>query len=306
MKRQAAFEKNGNKMLKGALHCHTTRSDGQGTPEEVIAMHADHGYDFMALTDHRVYNRMNFGDRPMTILPAMEMDCNFPESFAGGIHCHHIVCLGAEDGGYAQDQRFESLRIQKPEDTQPLLDELHADGNMTLYCHPEWSGTPASEFSMLRGNFAMEIWNSLSAVEYEIDMDAAYWDELLMQGHRIYGVASDDVHYPHGYCRGWVCVNAEPNVDSILAALKNGEFYASCGPEIYDFYVENGRAVVECSDVDHIRFNSGFLPTKICRGDGRAIHRAEYELKDYFTYIRASVVDAQGRKAWTNPIWLDK
>ena len=80
MKRQAAFEKNGNKMLKGALHCHTTRSDGQGTPEEVIAMHADHGYDFMALTDHRVYNRMNFGDRPMTILPAMEMDCNFPES----------------------------------------------------------------------------------------------------------------------------------------------------------------------------------------------------------------------------------
>ena len=70
--------------------------------------------------------------------------------------------------------------------------------------------------------------------------------------------------------------------------------------------MENGRAVVECSDVDHIRFNSGFLPTKICRGDGRAIHRAEYELKDYFTYIRASVVDAQGRKAWTNPIWLDK
>ena len=58
--------------------------------------------------------------------------------------------------------------------------------------------------------------------------------------------------------------------------------------------------------MDHIRFNSGFLPTKICRGDGRAIHRAEYELKEYFAYIRASVVDAQGRKAWTNPIWLDK
>ena len=36
MKRQAAFAKNGNKMLKGALHCHTTRSDGQGTPEEVF------------------------------------------------------------------------------------------------------------------------------------------------------------------------------------------------------------------------------------------------------------------------------
>ena len=69
MKRQAAFENTGNKMLKGALHCHTTRSDGRGTPEEVIAKHADHGYDFMALTDHRIYNKKNFGDRPMTILP---------------------------------------------------------------------------------------------------------------------------------------------------------------------------------------------------------------------------------------------
>ena len=40
--------------------------------------------------------------------------------------------------------------------------------------------------------------------------------------------------------------------------------------------------------------------------EASAAERAEYELKDYFTYIRASVVDAQGRKAWTNPIWLDK
>lgn len=35
LNRQAAFI-NPGKMLKGALHCHTTRSDGAGTPEEVI------------------------------------------------------------------------------------------------------------------------------------------------------------------------------------------------------------------------------------------------------------------------------
>ena len=91
MKRQAAFENTGNKMLKGALHCHTTRSDGRGTPEEVIAKHADHGYDFMALTDHRIYNKKNFGDRPMTILPGVELDSNFPEMHTRGVRCHHIV-----------------------------------------------------------------------------------------------------------------------------------------------------------------------------------------------------------------------
>jgi hypothetical protein len=38
MKRQEAFV-NQKKMLKGALHCHTTRSDGDGEPAEVIRLH---------------------------------------------------------------------------------------------------------------------------------------------------------------------------------------------------------------------------------------------------------------------------
>ena len=55
MLRQAAFGGE-EKLLKGGLHCHTTRSDGRGTPEEVIRLHASNGYDFLALTDHRIYN----------------------------------------------------------------------------------------------------------------------------------------------------------------------------------------------------------------------------------------------------------
>ena len=51
-------------MLKGGLHCHTTRSDGRGTPEEVIRLHAAKGYDFLALTDHRIYNRRNLHRKP--------------------------------------------------------------------------------------------------------------------------------------------------------------------------------------------------------------------------------------------------
>ena len=114
MKRQNAFESTGNRMLKGALHCHTTRSDGRGTPEAVIAKHADHGYDFMALTDHRVYNMINHGDRPMTIIPGMELDSNFPEMFTRGVHCHHIVCIGPLEGnGFHQDQRFPRKYITR-------------------------------------------------------------------------------------------------------------------------------------------------------------------------------------------------
>ena len=163
-------------MYKGGLHCHTTRSDGRGTPEEVIRLHKEHGYDFLALTDHRYYNYTNFApDCDLTIIPGMEYDGGgfptivdnddtlTPAFDSTGFRCFHTVCIGPEKengNAYEQDQKFNSARIKSQEEYQPYLDQLHADGQMTVYCHPEWSSTPARYFSKLKGNFAMEIWNS--------------------------------------------------------------------------------------------------------------------------------------------------
>ena len=307
MKRQAAFTGE-NKLLKGALHCHTTRSDGADDPADVIAYYHEHGFDFMALTDHRFYNYRNFSDVPMTIVPGMEMDRNLP---GPGVHCHHIVCLGParEDGnGFAQDQRFPSGRYERPEQTQEMLDWLHGNNNLTIYCHPEWSGTPAREFEMLKGNFAMEIWNSGCAIEDGLDTNAAYWDELLVQGQRIYGVATDDGHKMSQHCNGWVRVNCENSLNAILSALKNGAFYASCGPEIYDFHVENGEAHIKCSPVAEIQFvHLRFPYHKVKPGEGEtAVTSGSVRLRETSTpYIRAVVKDVEGRRAWTNPIFLD-
>lgn len=305
MIRQQAFNQTGNKMLKGGLHCHTTRSDGKGAPDEVIRLHVQNGYDFLALTDHRYYNYENFApEQDIIIVPGMELDGNLPER---GVHCYHTVCIGpAKDkgNGFDQDQRFDSLKVTCQEEYQPLLDMAHENGNLTFYCHPEWSNTPAREFERLEGNFAMEIWNSGCVIECEQDDDAAYWDELLRQGKKIYGVATDDGHAMYQHCMGWVRVNAERNLDSILEALKNGAFYASTGPEIYDFYVENGKAVVKCSPADRVRFHYGYAPTRIKDGNGEPIECIEFDVPDYYTYIRAVVVDEDGRQAWTNPIFL--
>jgi predicted metal-dependent phosphoesterase TrpH len=38
--------------FKGNLHTHTANSDGDATPDEVVAWYRDAGYDFLALTDH--------------------------------------------------------------------------------------------------------------------------------------------------------------------------------------------------------------------------------------------------------------
>lgn len=307
--RQAAFV-DAKKHLKGALHCHTTRSDGRGTPEDVLKMHVEHGYDFVALTDHRFYNYNNYGDAPLTIIPGMEMDANFPGPGWNYVHCHHIVTIGPEkDKGNAfeQDQRFESRRLTKAEDCQEMLDMLHEAGNLTIYCHPGWSGTPARDFEMLKGNIAMELWNSGCAIEDGVDVDnGPIWDELLAQGKVIYGVATDDGHQMYQHCNGWVRVNAENNVSAILEALKNGAFYASCGPEIYDFYLENGVAHVKCSPAAKVLFRHLNVPYHVTEPkDGeKAVTEAEIKVNMNTGYIRAVVIDEQGRYAWTNPIFI--
>ena len=307
MKRQAAFTGE-HRMLKGALHCHTTRSDGKDDPAEVVKYHHQQGYDFMAVTDHRCYNYKNFADVPMTIIPGMEMDWILP---GPGVHCHHILSFGParEDGnGFEQEQRFPSNRIERPEQTQEMLDWLHANKNITAYCHPEWSGTPAREFDMLRGNFAMEIWNSGTVMECGKDNNAAYWDELLIQGQKIYGIATDDGHNMAQHCKGWVRVNSENNLDDILAALQEGKFYSSCGPEIYDFYVDQGVAHISCSPVSEIQFIHLRVPYPIFRaapGEAGLTTASVPLVVTSSPYIRAVVKDAEGRRAWTNPIFLD-
>jgi len=308
-------------MYKGGLHCHTTRSDGAGSPEEVIRLHKANGYDFLALTDHRRYNYTNFApETGITIIPGMEFDTPgciatitdddtlTPAFDAIGFRCFHTVCIGPEqdDGnGYAQDQRFESARVTNQDDYQPYLDELHANGQMTIYCHPEWSSTPARYFSRMKGNFAMEIWNSGCVQECDMDKDAAYWDELLGQGIRIYGVATDDGHAMRNHCCGWVRVRAEScSVRAILDALADGKFYSSCGPEIYDFYYEDGKAVVICSDAASVRLQADKHPTRIVRSADGTLTRAEFSIGSVYSYIRATVIDKDGNFAWTNPIFL--
>ncbi|MBR4941737.1 MAG: CehA/McbA family metallohydrolase [Clostridia bacterium] len=307
--RQQAFDGT-EKQLKGGLHCHTTRSDGQVSPEETIRLHVKNGYDFLAITDHRKYNYENFApETNITIIPGMEFDngrlpCDI------GFRCFHTVCIGpsAEDGnGYAQDQTFARASANTQEEYQVYLDEIHANNNMTIYCHPEWSSTPARYFEKLQGNFAMEIWNSGCVQVCDMDDDAAYWDELLGQGIRIYGVATDDGHELEHHCCGWVMVRAENNVNAILKALKDGAFYSSCGPEIYDFRIEDGKVILDCSPVARVRLQSDAHPTRtLTDRDGNLTH-AEFELDNWcgpYAYVRMTVIDKEGKFAWTNPIFL--
>ena len=303
--RQQAFTGENKHFLKGGLHCHTTRSDGKLSPEATIDLHAAHGYDFLALTDHRFYNLKNFApESGVMIVPGMEMDASINN--VNGM-CFHAVALGpeAEKNGYKQDERLASGRVQDQSEFQPIVDEMRARNNLVFYCHPDWSRTPARSFEKLEGCFAMEIWNSGCAIECDMDTDnGLIWDEMLVRGKHINCVAVDDGHEIEHHCNGWVMVNAEKNVDSVLKALSEGRYYSSCGPEIYDFYVEDGIAHVETSPCKRILFKYGLRPTYVKRDpDGGLITSAGTKVEGY-SYVRVWAEDENGRRAWSNPIWL--
>ena len=310
MIRQAAFENPASKMLKGELHCHTTRSDGKCTPEETIAYYEQDGFDFLALTDHRKYNFQNFlpGSK-LTIIPGMEMDRNIEDDRP--IHCFHSVWLGREkpNNPYEQDQTLERGLVKDQFEFQKTLDEGHANGQLTILCHPQWSGTFVREFDQLKGNFAMELWNTGCVMGNGVDFNNGWlWDELLMQGQKIYGVAVDDAHAMCQYGHGWVMVNAENNVDAILEALKNGAFYASTGPKIFDFWIDDENvAHVKCSACSFVRFHSAASITRKLYGEkGSPIMEASMPVRACDTYLRVEVTDLAGRVAWSNPIFLGK
>ena len=309
MIRQAAFGER-TRLLKGALHCHTTRSDGEMTPEETIAMHEHSGYDFMAITDHRKYNFKNYlpGSK-MTIIPGMENDRNIADDRP--VHTFHSVWLGREkpNNPYEQDQVIEKASVKDQFEFQKVLDEGHANGQLTVMCHPQWSGTFVREFDQLKGNFAMELWNTGCAIDNGVDVNNGWlWDELLMQGQKIYGIAVDDGHEAIYHCQGWVMVNAENNVDSILDALKNGAFYSSTGPEIFDFWIDDDNvAHVKCSAARYVRFHCAASITKNIHGEkGLPIVEASMPVKNCFPYLRVEVTDMAGRVAWSNPIFLTR
>lgn len=305
--RQSAFTGE-HRMLKGGLHNHTTRSDGKSTPEEIIALFTSKGYDFMSLTDHRIYNRENFlpGSK-LTIIPGMEFDAGFDNHDNNGFRCFHSVILGYDndENGLEHNYTCESGDVNNQSDFQKYLDFFYSKNQLAFYCHPEWSSTPASYFDKLQGIFAMEVWNTGSVIACDMDKDAPYWDEILGLGNKWWGVATDDGHSPDQHCGGWVMVNAENNVSSILDALKEGSFYSTTGPVINDFYIEDGHAHLECEDCDMIIFRADKHPSKVTKcKEGESLTHASFDTKGGWNYVRAVVVGKDGKRAWTNPIFL--
>lgn len=98
----------------GDLHLHTYFSDGDELPEVVAANYRRHGYDFLAITDHRRYypslRAMNaYKDCPveLTMVPGEEVQL---PKVNGKTNDIHIINFGGE---YSVNAMLESVHVEE-------------------------------------------------------------------------------------------------------------------------------------------------------------------------------------------------
>ena len=280
--------------LKVNLHMHTSRSDGDLPVLEAIAAYEKAGYDAIAITDHRVLTRVPEYRGGMVLLPGMEWDSN-QRRHGETVHLLGIG-MGA-DFGYAKRGQA---------DAQGFIDAVGEAGGLSFLCHPHWSMNRLETILGLKGIAGAEVFNSVSRPPYGVDRaDASFvFDMAAAEGRMLPTIAADDSrHYASEAFGGFIYLNARKDKDSIMAALKAGDYHASQGPRILKADYEDGIVTVTTSPVKHITFHSNLPWTPMRCVTGEGLTQARYQVRhDYGEqFIRAVIVDEAGRKAWLHP-----
>jgi hypothetical protein len=282
--------------FRGALHVHSTASDGDRTPEEVTNWYRSQGYHFLAMADHDVLSKPERVADDFITLAGIEVEGFDPVS---GLY--HLVGLGA--------RKAPDMPVRQVFPIQDAIDRLRAVGSLVSLAHPYWSGQMSRDLLGLEGLFALEVYNGGCEVDDCKGYSNVHWDDLLAAGCRLWGLAVDDAHWRQGTKDaglGWIWVKAPAlTEEALLHSLEEGTFYASSGPEIYDVRLEGDRVQVRCSPAAAIDFvGSGPYSRRISAPPGEPLTAASHRLWDTQQYVRVACQDPQGRWAWSNPIIL--
>jgi hypothetical protein len=293
------------KWYKGNLHCHTAESDGALSPSELYDWYLNHEYSFISITDH---NRVTFtnGDRSKLItIPGVEISCR------QGLQEYHVIGIDVKE-----------MPIQPFHTPQETIDAINACGGSSIIAHPYWHDLQLEDLLPLRGHMGIEIFNTSCWIDINKGHSLAHWDALLRRGPSLWGFASDDAHFKiPDYGGGWIMVKSkELESASILEAIRQGNFYSSMGPEIYDMHIENNYLHISCSPVrsiyilgqcyfsprsinvwDDYSGNLGTSQLLVPESTNGGITEASSKLDPRQEILRVEIVDFYGRSAWSNP-----
>ena len=291
---------NAGRFFRGNIHTHSTASDGVLSPEAVCRTYAEAGYDFLCLSDHflerfgfPVVDTTPFRTPSFTTILGAEIHA--PANSHGEIW--HLLACGLPADFAALDEG---------EDAVALARRAVAAGAFLGIAHPQWSQLTIEDGRQMAGiAHAVEIYNTGCHIECDRPDGTALLDALLSEGHRLTGYAADDAHFRiDDALGGWMMVKAEANApEALLAAIKAGAFYSTRGPAIENIAVAGKLISVDCAPAAGIALVGRGSRAEYRGGPG--ITHADLPVERFAgDWCRVVVMDAEGKQAWSNPIWL--
>jgi predicted metal-dependent phosphoesterase TrpH len=287
------YDTSGN-WYKGNTHIHSTASDGGQDFGQIAALYAGGGYDFLFRTDHWVASDQaaDVGEKaPLMWIDGIELDGSDDQG-----SYYHIVCLGKVEG------------FSREMGLLPACQAAREQGGLLILAHPFWCGNSFDEALRVPVD-GVEIYNHVCRWLNGKGDSAPYWHAMLARDPNVLGFAADDAHLWEGsevWNAGWIVVNAaELSRDAVLAAIRAGNYYSSCGPEIHDMSFHDGRVSVSTSPVRFIRcVGPGAEGGRAGAFDAEPITEATFKIPEHWPYAVLELEDTANRRAWTNSLLI--
>ena len=296
--------------FKGNLHSHTLNSDGDSTPDDVVRWYREHGYNFVTITDHNYLtsvdglNALHGAEGKFLIVKGEEVTDRFGEK---PIHVN-----GLAPDSFIKPPGGTSVVAM----VQNMVDAIRAARGVPSINHPNfgWAIT-ADELGQVQRTRLFEVFNGHPTVNNlgggGVPGLEEVWDRILSSGKLLYGIAVDDAHTfkrPEDKTAarpgtGWVYVRAarlEPR--AIVEALERGEFYSSTGVELQSIAVSGSALTVTVREERSSKYRIQFIGRQ-----GRVLSEsttspATYAFKGDEGYVRAKVIESNGKLAWVQPV----
>lgn len=299
---------------KGNTHTHTLNSDGDSTPDEVVRWYREQGYQFLVLTDHNFVtsvdglNALHGADEQFLVIKGEEVSDKF------GSKPIHVNGLNVSRLVKPQGGKSVADTVQRN------VDAVRDAAGVPHINHPnyEWAIT-AEDLKQIQNNKLFEIFNGHPLVNNQggggVPGLEEVWDVILSSGKLLFGIAVDDAHvfkkpWDKQSARpgqGWVAVRTERlSASAILEALERGDFYASTGVELADYQVDENQVTVTVKTERASKYRVQFIGK-----GGRLLSEvvnnpAVYRFKGTESYVRAKVLESNGKVAWTQPVWFQR
>jgi hypothetical protein len=296
---------------KGNTHTHTLNSDGDSTPDDVVRWYREHGYHFLVLTDHNYLtsveglNALHGASNTFVVVRGEE------------------VTSRSHDGKPVHVNGLDLQELVEPppagvvrEMLQQSVDGIRKARGVPNINHPNfgWAMT-ADDLRQIERTRLFEIFNGHPQVNNlggggVPGLDEA-WDRILSSGRLMYGLAVDDAHTfkkpgdesVPGPGRGWIYVRAERlEARALVEAIDRGEFYASTGVELSSYEASERAVALDVKADSWSKYRVRFIGRGGRLLDEQTQLPAKYAIRGDESYVRAHILESNGRQAWTQPV----